>query len=64
MLIKIKNIVVGLNANDIFFILVFDGAGVVVVYLRSVIPKSINAATESGSKTPSAKKLNPKYPAI
>jgi hypothetical protein len=31
---------------------------------RSVIPNSINTATERGSKTPSAKKLNPKYPVI
>lgn len=55
-----RNKVAGLQATAKFLILILD----VLLTPEKVTPKSINTATESGSKTPSAKKLNPRKPVI
>jgi hypothetical protein len=54
--------VAAVQPNDMFITLALEV--VALLNPRSVIPNSINTATERGSKTPSAKKLNPKYPVI
>lgn len=60
LLTVIRNKVAGLHAIAKFLVLIFD----VLLNPEKVTPKSINTATESGSKTPSAKKLNPRKPVI
>jgi hypothetical protein len=57
LLIMIRK-VAGLHAIAKFLVLIFD----VLLNPEKVTPKSINTATESGSTTPSAKRLNPRKP--
>jgi hypothetical protein len=54
--------VAAVQPNEMFITLALEV--VALLNPRSVIPNSTNTATERGSKTPSAKKLNPKYPVI
>jgi hypothetical protein len=58
LLIMIRIKVAGLHAIAKFLVLIFD----VLLNPEKVTPKSINTATESGSTTPSAKRLNPRKP--
>ena len=61
LLIMNRTDVAGVQATARLLILIFD---VLLLYPEQVIPKKINTATEIGSKTPSAKKLNPRKPVI
>jgi hypothetical protein len=58
LLIIIRSKVAGLHATARFPIVIVD----LLLKPEKVTPKSINTATESGSNTPSAKKLNPRKP--
>lgn len=60
LLIMNRTEVAGVQATARLLIFIFD----VLLNPEKVIPKKINTATESGSKTPSAKKLNPRKPVI
>jgi hypothetical protein len=53
--------VAGVQAAARLLIFIFD---VLLLNPEKAIPKKINTATEIGSKTPSAKKLNPRKPVI